>query len=48
MCLEINELDPAHFITAPRLEWQAALNKTEVELELLIDFEMLLIFVKKN
>ena len=29
MCLEIYELDPARFLTAPGLGWQAALKKTE-------------------
>ena len=28
------ELDPAHFLSAPALAWQACLKKTEVELEL--------------
>ena len=36
-CIEIYKLDPAHFLTAPRLAWQAYLKKTEVELELLTD-----------
>ena len=36
------ELDPAHFISLPGLAWQACLKKTEVELELLTDYDMLL------
>ena len=28
MCLEIYELDPAKFLSAPGLAWQAALKKT--------------------
>ena len=36
-CIEIYNLDPAHFLTAPRLAWRACLKKTEVELELLTD-----------
>ena len=27
MCLEIYELDPAYFLSAPGLAWQAALNR---------------------
>ena len=42
MCLEIHELDPAKFISAPGLVWQAALKKTEVESDLLMDTDMLL------
>ena len=38
-CLEIYELDPAHFLSAPRLVWQACLKKTEVELELLTNID---------
>ena len=38
-CLEIYELDPAHFLSAPRLVWQACLKKTEVELELLSNID---------
>ena len=32
-CIEIYELDPAHFLSAPGLAWQACLKKTEVELQ---------------
>ena len=42
-CIEIYELDPAHFLSAPGLAWQACLKKTEVKLELLTDIDMLLI-----
>ena len=41
-CIEIYGLDPAHFLSAPRLAWQACLKKTGVELELLADIDMLL------
>ena len=41
-CLEVYELDPAHFLSLPGLAWQACLKKTNVELELLTDYEMLL------
>ena len=45
-CIEIFELDPAHFLSVPGLAWQACLKKTGVELELLTDIEMLLIVEK--
>ena len=45
-CIEIYELDPAHFLSAPGLAWQACLKKTEVELELLTNADMLLIIEK--
>ena len=41
-CIEIYELDPAHFLTAPGLAWQACLKISEIELELLKDVDMLL------
>ena len=41
-CIDIYELDPSHFVSAPGLAWQACLKKTEVELELLTDNDMLL------
>ena len=36
------KLDPAHFLSAPGLAWQACLKKTGVKLELLTDIDMLL------
>ena len=47
-CIEIYELDPAYFLSAPRLAWQACLKKTKVELELLTDIDMLLIVEKRT
>ena len=41
-CIEIYELDPAHFLSAPGLAWQASLKKTGIKLELLTDINMLL------
>ena len=41
-CLSNYELDPAHFASLPGLAWQACLKKTNVELELLTDYDMLL------
>ena len=34
-CIEMYELDPAHFLSAPGLAWQACLKNTEVELGLI-------------
>ena len=42
MCIEVYEIDPAHFLSAPGLAWQACLKKTDVKLELLTDVDMLL------
>ena len=42
MCLKEYELDPAHFLSLPGLAWQACLKKTNVELELLTEYDMLL------
>ena len=41
-CIEIYELGPAHFLSAPRLAWQACFKKVRVALELLTDIDMLL------
>ena len=41
-CIEINELDPIHFLSVPGLAWQACLKKTRIKLELLTDIDMLL------
>ena len=46
MCLEIYELDPVYFVSAPGLAWQACLKKTGVKLELLTDIDMLLMVEK--
>ena len=45
-CIKLYELDPAHFLTAPGLAWQACLKKTKVKLELLTDVDMLLMVEK--
>ena len=42
MCLKEHEPDPAHFLSLPGLAWQACLKKTNIELELLTDYDMLL------
>ena len=41
-----NKLNPSHFLSASRLAWQACLKKTEVELELLTNNDMLLMAEK--
>ena len=46
MCLEIYELDPTYFVSAPGLAWQACLKKTGVKLELITDYDMLLMIEK--
>ena len=43
MYFEIYELDPAKFLSAPGLAWQAALKETKIKLDLLIDIAILLI-----
>ena len=43
-CIEIYDPDPADFLSAPGLAWQACLKKTGVELELLTDNDMLIMF----
>ena len=42
MCIKEYELGPAHFLSLPGLAWQACLKKTNIELELLTDYDMLL------
>ena len=45
-CLEIYELDPIYFVSAPGLAWQACLKKTGVKLELITDYDMILMIEK--
>ena len=42
MCIKVYELDPAHFLSLPGLAWQACLKKANIKLELLTDYDMLL------
>ena len=46
MCIKVYKLDPTHFVSAPGLAWQACLKKTEVELELITNVDMLLMIEK--
>ena len=41
-CIGIYELDPIHFVSAPGLTQQTCLKKTEVKLELITDYDVLL------
>ena len=41
-CIEIYKLDPAYFLSAPALTWQACLKMTKIKLKLLTDINMLL------
>ena len=45
-CIEVYKLDPGHILSVPGLGWQAYLKKSEVELELLTDVDMLLMVEK--
>ena len=43
-CLKHYKLDPAHYYTSPGLAWDACLKETGQELELLHDYDMLMMF----
>ena len=45
-CIKVYELDPAHFLSATGLAWQACLKKTKIKLELLTDVDILLMVEK--
>ena len=45
-CIEMFELNPAHFLSAPGLGWQACLKNAGVELELFTNIDMLLMVEK--
>ena len=46
MCLNIYEFDHLHFVSAPGLVWQVCLKKTGVKLELITEYDMILIIEK--
>ena len=46
LCLKIYGLNPVHYFTAPGLAWDACLKMTDIDLELLSDPNMLLMFEK--
>ena len=46
MCLDKYELDPVYFVSASRLAWQACSKKTGVKLELITDYDMILMIAK--
>ena len=46
MCIEVYELDPALFLSAPGLAWKACLKKKETKPELLTDVDMFLMVEK--
>ena len=46
LCLKIYGLDPVYYFTAPGLAWDACLKITGIELELLSETNMLLMFEK--
>ena len=45
-CIEIYELDPAHFLSTLCLAWQSRLKKTGIKIELLTDVDILLMVEK--
>ena len=46
ICLKIYKLDPAKFLSAPELAWEAALKKAKKKLDLLTAIDMLLLVEK--
>ena len=47
ICLKNYGLDPVYYFTAPGLAWDACLKLTDIDLELLSDYNMLLMFEKE-
>ena len=45
-CLKHYKLDPCHYYTAPGLAWDACLKETKQDLQLLKDYDMLMMFEK--
>jgi hypothetical protein len=48
LSIQTYQLDPALYYTTPGLAWDAALRKTEIELELLQDRDMIDFFIEKG
>ena len=46
LCLQQYKLDPANYYTSPGLSWDALLKKTNINLELLTDYDMYLLVEK--
>ena len=46
ICLKHYKLDPAHYYTSPGLAWDACLKETGQKLELLHDYDMLMVIEK--
>ena len=46
MSLDIYGLDPTYYVSAPGWVWQACLKNAEVKLELLTDYDMILMIEK--
>ena len=47
VCLKYYELDPAWYFTSPGLSWDAALKLSGVKLELLSDYDMILMIKRR-
>ena len=41
VCMEIYNLDPCYYFTAPGLSWDAMLKHTKVNLEIIKDYDMI-------
>ena len=46
MCFAKYQLDPIYFVSAPGLAWQVCLKKTGVKLDLITDYDMILMIEK--
>ena len=46
LCINTYKLDPVNYYTSPRLSWDALLKKTNIDLELLTDYDMHLLVEK--